>query len=48
MLRCQNSLAGCTLHCETMKYGTMIGNPRNVHDHLKDVAKADDLLKQHI
>ena len=28
--------------------GTMIGYPRNVHDHLKDVAEADDLLKQHV
>ena len=28
-------------------YGTMIVNPRNDHDHLKDVAEADDLLKQH-
>ena len=26
----------------------MIGNPRNSHDHMKDVAEADDLLKQHI
>ena len=26
-------------------YGTMIGNLRNFHDHLKDVAEADDLLK---
>ena len=29
------------------EYGTMIGNPRNFHDHLKDVAEADD-LKQHV
>ena len=47
-LRCQNSIAGYTLHWETMEYGTMIGNPRNVHDHPKDVAEADDLLKQHV
>ena len=24
-----------------------IGNPRNVHGHLKDIAEADDRLKQH-
>ena len=30
-----------------MKYGTMIRNSRNVRDHLKDVAEADD-LKQHV
>ena len=47
-LRCQNSIAGYTLHWETMEYGTMIGNPRNVHDHPKDVAEADDFLKQHV
>ena len=33
-------------------HGTMIGNPRNVHGHnlfiMKDVAEADDLLKQHV
>ena len=29
-------------------YGTMIGNPRNSHDRLKDVAEADDLPKQHV
>ena len=26
----------------------MIGNPRNFHAHRKDVAEADDLLKQHV
>ena len=30
------------------EYCTMIGNPRTVHDHLKDVAEADDVLKQHV
>ena len=30
------------------EHGTMIVNPRNVHDHLKDVAEADDLLKHHV
>ena len=30
------------------EYGTMIGNPRNSHDHLKDVTEAEDLLKQHV
>ena len=29
-------------------YGTMLGNPRHFHDHLKDVAEADDLLKQYV
>ena len=26
----------------------MIGKQRNFDDHLKDVAEADDLLKQHV
>ena len=26
----------------------MIGNPRDFHGHLKDVAEADDLLKQRV
>ena len=30
------------------EYGTMIGNPRNLHDHLRDLAEADALLKQHV
>ena len=49
-LRCQNSIAGCTLHYNFLgdnEYGTMTGNPRNFLDHLKDTAKADDLFKQH-
>ena len=30
------------------EHGTIIGNPRNVHAHRKDVAEADDLLKHHV
>ena len=30
------------------EYGSMIGNTINFHDHLNDVAEADDLLKQHV
>ena len=30
------------------EYGTMIGNPIYLHDHVRDLAEVDDLLKQHV